>query len=852
MYYFFKKRTVLYRFFAKITVFILLLIVIISCDATKRVPEGKYLLTKNNIIVDDKKTSNPEIISYLRQTPNTKVLGIPFSLHIYNFADHNYKNTFKNWLEKNPNKEKKLVNIFSIKQVKAIEKSYKGINSWIIKSGNPPIISDSLKINKSVLSLTKYFQSKGYFNSEVSFKQDKKNNKKTIVDYLVTKNKPYFIDSIATEINSPVLDSLYKRHLNKTYIHSGNQIDYSNFEKEEERLTNLFRNSGVYYFGKNNMEFWIDTLNSSQKIDISLKIHDRLFDNNDSVYIKPYQIRKVTKVNVFTDFSFKDKNKVIQDSATFNGYTFYATDRLKYNPKYLANSIIIQLDGVYKDIERDLTRKHFRELQNFKPSLDIKYDENKDGSLSANIFLSPLKKFSAGFDSEFTTSNNKPFGVLGKFSWLNRNVFKGAEVLELSFQGSFINSALDASESKKSAFLGLNSWEMGSGISLKIPRILFPIKTTKFIPKKMAPKTNIRININTQRNIGLDRQNITGVIDYTWQSSKTTHHKFELLNLQYINNLRVDKYFTRFTKELSKLNDVSQIITPNNESGEVGNVVPENYINQVLFTGNYKNTNLNEFLTVQKVDERKNILTEDFLVPVISYTYKYNSRENFKDNNFLSFMGRFISSGSITTLFVKSPKDGSQKELLGLKIAQYIKPEIEFKKYWGINATSSLIHRTFIGAAFPFGNSDDIPFSRSYRAGGSNDIRAWNTFRLGPGSSVTGRDFNTGSLKLTTNLEYRFKVLNSLHSALFIDAGNIWDITNSKATTNKGKFKGFSSLKEIAIGSGFGIRYDFSFLVFRFDIGFKTYEPYLETTNKWFKNYNFNHAVYNIGINYPF
>jgi len=845
----------LYKYFAKITVFFLFNIVILSCSVTKRVPEGKHLLTKNTIIVNDKKTSSPEIISYLKQTPNTKVLGFPFSLQLYNIANLNYENTFENWLEKKPKREKKLEGLFSKKQVIALGKAYKGVNYWFLKNGNTPVISDSLKITKSVTSLTKYFQSKGYFNAEVSYKQDKKDNKKTTLEYFVSKKDPYFIDSISTDINSPVLDSLYKKHLSKTFIRSGNQIDYSNFEKEEKRLTTLFRNSGVYYFGRNNMKFWIDTLNSSHKIDISLKIYDRVFDDNDSVYTKPYTIRKVTKVNVFTDFYFKDKNKAIQDSVNYNGYTFYATNKLKYNPKYLANSIIIQPNSIYKDTELDLTRKYLRELQNFKSSLDIKYDENNDGSLSANIFLTPLKKFSTGFDTEFTTSNIKPFGVLGKFSWLNRNVFKGAEVLELSFQGSF--SSLKRTQN--ASLLSLNALEIGSGITLKIPRIFFPLNTTKLIPKKMSPKTNIRANVNIQRNIGLDRQNITGGVDYTWKSSKNTHHKFELLNVQYINNLRVDKYFTVFFSDLKDLNNVSKIIAPvTNPNPELssldidGNLIPLNYIKQVLETNNYSNTNPKEYAIVKKVEERRNILTEDFLVPVISYTYNFNSRENINDNSFSSFTGRLISSGSLTTLFIKKPKDGSKKELFGLNVAQYIKPEIEFKKYWTINSSSSLVHRTFIGAAIPFGNSDDIPFSRSYRAGGSNDIRAWYTFDLGPGSEKTAREFNTGSLKLTTNLEYRFKVLNSLYSALFIDAGNIWDITNSTISTPESKFKGLSSIKEIAIGSGFGMRYDFSFLVFRFDIGFKTHEPYLQSTNKWFKNYNFSNAAYQIGINYPF
>ena len=149
-----------------------------------------------------------------------------------------------------------------------------------------------------------------------------------------------------------------------------------------------------------------------------------------------------------------------------------------------------------------MTRKYLRELQNFRPSIDIKYQENNDESLTANIYLTPLKKHTFSFDTEVNTSNIKPLGVLGKFSWLNRNIFKGAEILEVSFQGSFLNTSKDVSDNSRF----FNAWEIGTSASLKIPRILFPINTSNIIPKRMTPKTNIGVSLSLQRNIGLDRK----------------------------------------------------------------------------------------------------------------------------------------------------------------------------------------------------------------------------------------------------------------------------------------------------------------------------------------------------------
>lgn len=142
-------------------------------------------------------------------------------------------------------------------------------------------------------------------------------------------------------------------------------------------------------------------------------------------------------------------------------------------------------------------------------------------------------------------------------------------------------------------------------------------------------------------------------------------------------------------------------------------------------------------------------------------------------------------------------------------------------------------------------------FSKSFFAGGPNDNRAWTAYSLGPGSSQTTNEFNEANLKLGLNLEHRFNLFGNLNGAFFVDAGNIWNVFDD-VETEGATFDNFSSLKDIAIGSGLGLRYDFSFFVFRFDVGFKTYNPANETQNRWFNEYNFTNAVYNIGINYPF
>ena len=155
-------------------------------------------------------------------------------------------------------------------------------------------------------------------------------------------------------------------------------------------------------------------------------------------------------------------------------------------------------------------------------------------------------------------------------------------------------------------------------------------------------------------------------------------------------------------------------------------------------------------------------------------------------------------------------------ELFNLEYSEYIKTEFDFVKYWDLSREKVIAVRSFFGIAIPFGNSDNIPFSRSYYSGGSNDNRGWNPYRLGPGSTGGINDFNEANMKLTVSAEFRFKILGSLKGALFADAGNIWNVLDSTEDP-KATFNGLKDLENIALGTGFGLRYDLNFFVLRFD-----------------------------------
>jgi outer membrane protein assembly factor BamA len=291
----------------------------------------------------------------------------------------------------------------------------------------------------------------------------------------------------------------------------------------------------------------------------------------------------------------------------------------------------------------------------------------------------------------------------------------------------------------------------------------------------MAPSTIFDASVGFQKNIGLDRQNTTAGMAYTWKSSKRVGHRLDLFNLQYINNQNVDNYFQIYESEYDKLEDVSET---------TGEFLPENtvenYTEILKFNDDFLNDPANEenfpeeYNTVSDVDERHDILIENSFVPVISYSFAYNTRENINDNDFSYFTARFISAGTFTDLVYTNKNEDGQSVLFDVPVAQYFKTELEYKKYWELRSENILVFRTFAGVAIPYGNSENVPFSRSYSAGGSNEMRAWRTFDLGPGAELNNLEYNVATFKLVANLEYRFQLTNKFYSALFVDAGNVW------------------------------------------------------------------------------
>lgn len=842
---------------AKISLFILIGVIIFGCNTTKRVPTGKSLLTNNTIYVDGKKNNVEEIFNQLYQKQNSTLLGYRLRLNIFNLAKQKTDSIYRAKFTYNPKKYNRKVKWLSKKQVKRLGQSfwYAGIHNFLRKTGEVPIILDTVSSKKSLRRLKSYYFNRGYFDVTTKYKIDSIGLKKVKLRYDIVTGNPYIIDSINSYISSKSLDSIYQQRTKYSLIKKGQRFKTSDFDEEKARITEEFRNNGAFRFQQNYVSYDIDTLNSKHFANVDLIIENESIRIEDSVYSIPFELYKINKVNIYTDSSPANQNIAIKDSSVYKDFTLYSIDKLKYRPKAITDGIFVTKGNYFSDNKTTLTSKYLSNLKVFNyPLIQYIQDKNDKNGLIANIYLSPRKKYTFGFSTDFTHSNIQDFGISGNTFIGIRNVFNGAETFEIGFRGN-IGASKDLANPKNNFF---NISEIGTDAKLNFPRIFFPFKTDNIIPKSMIPYTTISVGYSKQTNIGLDKQNFTSSLVYNWTPKKGTNFRFDMFNVQFVQNINPSNYFNVYRSSYNVLNDLAQTYNQNPSYVDInGNLTIDygtnGFLSDILQSNSPLNPTTEDLKTTRSINEQKNRLSEDNLIFASSITFSKTSQKDLSDNNFYAIKAKIESAGNVLSLLSEAStlSQNGSKKVVGVEFSQYIKTEFEFIKHWDLTRKKVLATKAFCGIAIPYSNSNSVPFSRSYFAGGTNDIRAWQSYGLGPGKTGSLNDFNEANMKLLFCTEFRMNIFQQLNGALFIDAGNIWNISDI-VTNPDAKFSGLKSLENIAVGSGFGFRYDFNFFVVRFDLGFKTYNPANLENEKWFKEMRFDKSVINIGINYPF
>ena len=828
-----------------------------KCSSTKNIAPSQSVLVREVFLKNGTPLKRDLAKQLSVSPPNAQVFGIPVKLHIYNLAKENPDSLFNNWMNKKPKRFERLTKIYSEKQVDQLKKYKRNFNFWLKKSGEPPSIFFENNSSSTSKRLEQYYKNKGFFNTSVLTSIDTIAQQKVNVTYEVKTGESFVVDQKTENIASADLDSIYQKNSKNSFIKEGEVFEVENFNKERDRLVKLFRNNGIENFQQKSIRFkaYLDSLGEDLKIPVGIVIQNEAKRDQNNIVEIPYVVQKVNKIKLFIE----DPNKefsVYTDTIQFNSLTILSDGKLNYKPKTLASGVFIKEGLPYSDQDRSNTYRYFSDLRIFKyPNIDFSTDPKDSLGLISSIYLTPREPFSVGFDLDLSHSNIQFFGISLGSSVISRNVFKGTETLELGLKGT-IGASKDVADKNDDFF---NIFEFGGDLKLRIPRMIFPFNGPLIKNYFEKPSTNIIIGTSFQQNIGLDKQNFVGTLEYQWSKNKTQKYNFKLLDLEFVNNKAIANYFNVYRNSYDRLNSIAQQIRYDSEFVLDDNlVIPKGtteFINQVIQGETTIEREDQLYRDVRVIQERETRLTSNNLITSSAFSFNMNTQENIFDEDFSQFQLKVVSSGNLLTgllnLSGKEKNEDQVYEFLDVIPSQFIKTEFNFIKHWSVGKEQVLAMRLFSGIAIPYGNSDNIPFTRSYFAGGSNDNRAWKAYKLGPGIGENSNEFNEANFKIAFNLEYRYTILGPLKGAFFIDAGNIWNALDN-IEDPKQRFDGFEDLNEIAIGTGFGLRYDFDYFVFRLDSGFKTYDPSQIKADRWGKQISFRRTVFNIGINYPF
>ena len=395
-----------------------------GCSVTKHLPQDAVLLQKNEILVNGEHAVD-SVKNIIQPKPNKRFLSIPFGLLLYQSANDSAGVSFDRWLKKKPNRIRRMESLWSAKQVKKLRDYKTGLQDWKKRTGEPPVFTDSLSRASNAQKLNAFFSNEGYFNSVVKTATDTK-KQKALVNYHVTTNAPYFLDSIQVNIQSPVLDSIYRETASKSALQRGNRFRTMDFEKERNRLFTLFRNAGVFPFQLNAIDFSvrIDSSGVDYRLPVQLSIRNFIENQEGNAVEKEYQISRMNKVKVFVSKAGNTGNETYDSIGSYDGLALYSQGKMRYNSRLLREAISFKTNEPYSDLSRSKTLQQLTRLQSFDyPTIRYSYANDKETLLDASIYLMPKERYALDFGLDLTQSNIIKRGVAFSSGLSALNVF---------------------------------------------------------------------------------------------------------------------------------------------------------------------------------------------------------------------------------------------------------------------------------------------------------------------------------------------------------------------------------------------------------------------------------------------
>ena len=763
-----------------------------SCSINHIIPQDQLLLVRNKITTNDSLSHVPlnNLDVYIRQHPNRKTVSvIPFNLWIYAITHPPKTHGIKYWL-----------GLYKLGDI----------------IGEAPVLIDETQAKKSAEEMQKTLFNNGYFNSVVNYQIDTLAPKRGKVTYLIDSKKPYIIDTLYYNIENDSIRALILETRQKTLIKKGLNYNIDLFEQERKRIEFLLKDNGYYYFSKDLIVLDVDS--NKNRVSITLNIHhSKLPKEYYPYFYKAMKRYTIAKIYLHTNYNRKKilENKVkyrsTLDTIPFTNDIYIVNRGLSpVNPKILLKRNDIIPNTYYSISNVNRLIDYLWKLDIYK-LVNIRFTEDSlsvsNNRLICEIELSPFSKYTTTTEVEGTNSSGN-LGMAGSVLFKDRSLFNRAEIFNMRVKGAIQHQLLSTSgnDEKVIKYAAFNTINFTVDSRLTFPKFVFPIRLSRFERNK-NPHTSITLDFNYQNRPEYENNIVNAAFGYYWQHKKIYLHQ---LNLLEVNSVKVYSLADNFYHTIK------------------GTFLEQSY--------------------------------SDHFIYATSYMFQINNQILHPNTAHLFFRSHIESSGNLLTAFNNLNKtipnnDGSY-HIFGLPYSQYLLGEIDIRYYVPLLHHQKIVYRNYIGIGYPYKNMGVLPFEKRFYSGGANGIRAWAIRTLGPGTyldTISTYPNQSGDLKLETNLEYRFPIWSFIESALFIDMGNIWSL--SEADERPGtRFHFPDFINELAIGIGTGLRFNFSFFLIRIDMGIKAHNPVMPTGQRWtilhgIKN---NDVNFNFGIGYPF
>lgn len=747
-----------------LTYLLLISLFISACSTTKDLPAGQKLYTGGEVKIADKdikksdaKAISSELQGLLRPAPNGKILGLRVKLYVYEKTRTNKTKGLKHWLN--------------------------------TKFGEPPVFVSSVDLQKNSSILQNRLQNESYFQAQVTGDTIGKAKVAKAV-YTVQAGPAYKYRNITFPTGKGSLDTAVAGTSAKTFLKPGNKYNLDIVKNERLRIDARLKEEGFYYYAPEDIIVQLDSTIAGHQVDANVKIKDNTANKAKRIYT-------INNIYVYPAYTLRDTALKLDSAVKYRWYNVIDRRRRTVKPFVFKNTVLLHPGEVYNRTDHTNSLSRFVELGPFKFVRNRFQEVGQDSSkLDVFYFLTQYPKKSLSFDALFRTTSANYNGTQLNLNWRNRNAFKGAENLTVTLFGSTDGQIA-------SSYGGHALSQVGVQTTLSWPRFISPFNFKA--DNAFIPRTNLTLGYSVVNRSGLyDLNSFNGSFGYQWKQSVHKTHELNLINVTFVNPLKVD---TLYTDSIRKTRNPSL----------------------------------------------KHVIDPQFTFgPSYSYTYT-NTTETYRRNT-IYYNGRISLSGNILGLVLGADTlGGKPKTLFGTNFNQYVKLENEIRYFHKVGLNSQIATRLIVGVGIPYGNSTILPYSQQFFIGGANSLRGFRARSIGPGSvdptsvNPSGNAFladQSGDIKIEGNIEFRPKLFSIVYGALFVDAGNIWNYRSHPGQEN-GVFSS-NFLSQMAADAGFGLRFDASVLVLRTDFGFPILKPWSNSQT------SIPGMVFNLAIGYPF